>query len=212
MDDPVVAAIDKQKAIPSLTRRRLLQAGAAGSVAIVATFVIRESASAVATWTVWSPMTTASPWCASDYSGRPDDALDIGGAGGGFGVLKFTAGPRNGWGYMSSFANSCSTTTYPSHRRMTISLWTDDSPVQYVGGLIASHVVPWLAENQWAWGGGTAFCKVGAGGTPLADCWTGTHIHYGHVEGGDHKCLTSSLPSSAAGRFYLGTPTAESNW
>jgi hypothetical protein len=135
---------------------------------------------------VWSPITTSGNYCASDYAGHPDDALDFGGADNAFCYFYLTAGPFYGSGNVTSIVNSCSTSLYPAHRRMTLALYNNGSPAQYMGAVFASHVIPWISSGAWAWGGGTAFCRIGgpSGGTAIFKCWDAPHIHYGRVHNG----------------------------
>lgn len=71
-----------------------------------------------------------------------------------------------------------------TERRAIISLYDDNNPARWMGSVVASHVIPWLANDSWAWGGGTAFAKIGGGGGPISGCWSGPHIHYGRYESG----------------------------
>jgi len=171
------------------SRRSMLRSGVIAGVSFLlgVTGVKQRTvriAKANGTWTLWSPK---SSFCASDYVGHADNALDFGGTSGEWVYLHFDAGPLKGAAKITQIINSCSTALIDgSHRKIIFELYKDDG-VSVVGSGVAEHVVPQVALNQWVWGGGGGFCTLGGGyiscaGDPppaACRCWTGPHVHYG---------------------------------
>jgi hypothetical protein len=170
----------------TLTRRSFHQL-LAGTVALVTGAFFGRSLGRAApsgTWTLYAPCNAECdatyPYCASDYYGHPDNALDFGGPEGRAVQVYFSAGPYTGYAKVTEIGDSCSSAYFTHHRRVEFELYDDCSRKVPGDPCVASHVTTTAVKGQIFSGAGGAIASNGGGsGVCNNQCWCGAHVHYG---------------------------------